>query len=627
MTIAANLRGHTFEMARTISNTGRLFIAGAALVAAGGAAYYVGRSYPSHSGETAGTIAPAVRYQAPQVQSADVSLGDNSVPLLMQTDAFEVIVKNPSFRALAADPGFMILAQNPAALNAMARNPQAFTSLARNPQAFAALAQQAAMSQAANSANMSAMATMVESHASAFSAFGRSPQAFAAMASHSAAFAAMANHSAAFQAMASNPQAFGAYAGHADKFQADATNPAAVASMAINAQAFQSLAHDANAMAAIKADSQAFSVMAANAQAFQSLAQSQALSQASSAAALVISCDETVVPAAVLGSQHRSLKWFSDLLAARGIHPVFVGRAGSDLEGRRDTLVAVVGNDAVSPPVAAPGDFRVTAIVTAYNEADIICSTVDRLVRQQIDVVVIDNWSTDGTYELVRDRYAATVLLERFPAAPSPIFDLRATLARVEEIAVRSESDWVARIDADEIHESPWQGVDLRDALYAVQCRGFNCVDHTVLEFRPNDDPGSATEDPWDQTRYCEFGRSPGHFVQLRTWRNRGQRVSLSAEAGHRVRLDDQRPFPYKFLLRHFPLRSQAHAERKVFAERLARWDPDERAMGWHTHYDAYHPGDRFTWDPDKLIEYDDRFAGDYLVERLSGIGLPRGDY
>ena len=110
-------------MAKSISNPGRLFIAGAALVAAGGAAYYVGHIYPTHGAETVGTIAPASRYQAPQVQSADVNLGDNSVPLLMQTDAFDVMVKNPSFRALAASQSFMILAQNPAALNAVARNP------------------------------------------------------------------------------------------------------------------------------------------------------------------------------------------------------------------------------------------------------------------------------------------------------------------------------------------------------------------------------------------------------------------------------------------------------------------------------------------------------------------------
>ena len=39
---------------------------------------------------------------------------------LMQTDAFEVMVKNPSFRALASDPGFQALAMNPQAMAAMA---------------------------------------------------------------------------------------------------------------------------------------------------------------------------------------------------------------------------------------------------------------------------------------------------------------------------------------------------------------------------------------------------------------------------------------------------------------------------------------------------------------------------
>ena len=40
---------------------------------------------------------------------------------------------------------------------------------------------------------------------------------------------------------------------------------------------------------------------------------------------------------------------------------------------------------------------RVTAIISAYNEADIIAQTVADLVRQGIAAYVIDDHSTDGT--------------------------------------------------------------------------------------------------------------------------------------------------------------------------------------------------------------------------------------
>ena len=87
-------------MTTTISNRRRVVAAGALAVLVAGGAYYVGRVYPPRPAMTVGTIAPANRYRDSQIQASDVALGDNAVPLLMQTDAFELMVKNPSFRAL-----------------------------------------------------------------------------------------------------------------------------------------------------------------------------------------------------------------------------------------------------------------------------------------------------------------------------------------------------------------------------------------------------------------------------------------------------------------------------------------------------------------------------------------------
>ena len=77
---------------------------GAAILAVAGLAYGVGRIYPPH-GPSEGTIVAADRHVDSQIGAGDVTLGDTSVAQLMQTDAFEVMSKNPTFRALAADPG------------------------------------------------------------------------------------------------------------------------------------------------------------------------------------------------------------------------------------------------------------------------------------------------------------------------------------------------------------------------------------------------------------------------------------------------------------------------------------------------------------------------------------------
>ena len=113
-------------------NNRRMILTTAGVLVFGIAAYGLGRVYPP-LGETAGTVGPAQRYVAPQVTDADVQLGDTSVPQLMQTDAFELMVHDPNFRALAASPGFKALSANPQVMSALMANPKAFSALAANP--------------------------------------------------------------------------------------------------------------------------------------------------------------------------------------------------------------------------------------------------------------------------------------------------------------------------------------------------------------------------------------------------------------------------------------------------------------------------------------------------------------
>src|SRR5437763_104000 len=129
-------------MTTNFSNNRKMILSGAAVLAFGIAAYGLGRVYPP-LGPSEGTVAPAQRYVSSQVSEGDVTLGDTSVPELMQTDAFELMVHDADFRALAASPGFKALAQQPQVLAAVMQNPQAFAALAKNPSAFAGVAQAA----------------------------------------------------------------------------------------------------------------------------------------------------------------------------------------------------------------------------------------------------------------------------------------------------------------------------------------------------------------------------------------------------------------------------------------------------------------------------------------------------
>jgi hypothetical protein len=332
----------------------------------------------------------------------------------------------------------------------------------------------------------------------------------------------------------------------------------------------------------------------------------------------------------------QALRTFEQLLLGHSFNLQFVGLTTSTNVISRDTMVAIIErNSARRPPsrdlgTKAESDLVVVAIVTVYNEEDIVVPSIDRLVRQGIGVYVVDTWSTDATYALVEQfRGRGLVGVERFPKeGPANNFELKTLLRRVEKITEEIKADWFIHHDVDEVRVPPWSGVDLRSGILAVDRAGFNCIDHTLIVFHPVDNgfiPGSDFERYF---RYYEFGRRPGHFLQMKTWKNTGQKISLAESGGHDVRFEGKKVYPYKFLLKHYPIRSQKHGDTKVFRDRLPRFSPAEKAIGMHVHYSGLKQGHRFLRSPSELEVFDEQvFNETYLLERLSGIGLLQNEH
>ncbi|HEX8129154.1 MAG TPA: glycosyltransferase family 2 protein [Pyrinomonadaceae bacterium] len=318
------------------------------------------------------------------------------------------------------------------------------------------------------------------------------------------------------------------------------------------------------------------------------------------------------------------------LLRAEHFNLDFIGLTmDNDHEWQKRTTLAVLArNDAhLNLSERAPAGFRVVALMTAYNEADIIAASLRHLFAQGVEVYLLDNWSSDATFEIAETFLGRGLIgLERFPAGgASRSYDWRELLWRVEELSRTIEADWFIHHDVDELRESPWPGVSLRDGFYRVERRGFNCVDHTVINFHPVDNDFADGADFESHFRYFEFGRTQPDRVQIKAWKNSGQSISLAASGGHEVQFDGRRVYPYKFLLKHYSIRSQQHGERKVFGERKPRWNAGEKSMGWHSHYDAVRAGHNFLRRPQSLELFDrESFYRTYLVERLSGIGCER---
>jgi hypothetical protein len=253
-------------------------------------------------------------------------------------------------------------------------------------------------------------------------------------------------------------------------------------------------------------------------------------------------------------------------------------------------------------------DFRVIALIAAYNEADILGRVIEHLIEQGVMVYLLDDGSTDGTIAAAEPFLNRGLMaIEQLPGRivdGRRLFEWKKILERKQELGHELDADWFIHHDADEFRESPWLGVSLANGIRLVDRLGYNAVDFTLLNFVPTGSTFQPGDDPRTAFRHYEPGKAFDRS-QVKCWKKQADPVDLVHVGGHDVSFAGRRVFPLRFLLRHYPIRDQEHGSRKVFTERLPRFAADERAVGWHVQYDELTPGGRFERDPATLTEFD----------------------
>jgi len=233
---------------------------------------------------------------------------------------------------------------------------------------------------------------------------------------------------------------------------------------------------------------------------------------------------------------------------------------------------------------------RALAIIPAFNEADIIGWSVRHLVEQGLAVHVIDCESTDDTVRIARHAGGA---VERYPVKDGRV-SWRRILQHAEELANDSSRfhHWIMLQDADEIRRSPLSGECLLSAFDRMHFDGYNVAEFIVRTYRPIDNGYDGSQDPENYFGQWEVDDFNCRIGQQKAWKNEGG-VHFAWSGGHRLRADHElRPHPLKLISKHYPIRNQAHGERKVFKERRGRWSDPEK--DWHVQYADVQPGHDF---------------------------------
>ncbi len=329
-------------------------------------------------------------------------------------------------------------------------------------------------------------------------------------------------------------------------------------------------------------------------------------------------------------SQFLDEKCFSDdfcsFLIKNNLDPYSVGYTrNNNYTNEKNALLSIFGRETVIKKVP---NVTCLAIISTFNEKDIILEVVSHLLNQGLDVYIMDNWSTDNTYEILVKEYQKNnrVTITRFPIEKPEHnqYKWHEILLNKEKVAIGSNYDWIIHHDADEIRYSPWKNIKLIEAISWVDYLGYNAIDFSELVFRFTDINLSIHEEFEKNLLDYEFGRRDGHFLRVNTWKN-NEDVSLAEYGGHNCEFPSKKVFPLKFLMKHYPLRNEEHAIEKIFKDRLPRFKSDRKKYGWHGHYDKHQRENIKTWKDYNLLYYEEnKFNKKYLIERLSGIGIIR---
>lgn len=182
-----------------------------------------------------------------------------------------------------------------------------------------------------------------------------------------------------------------------------------------------------------------------------------------------------------------------------------------------------------------PKELKVVALVATYNEEDIIGLVIEDLLANGVQVVILDDGSTDETLARVEPFLGKGVIsVERLPRDPERggEFSLERIITRKQELAQEMDATWFINHDADEFRESFWPRMSLLEGISLVDGMGYNAVDFAVYDFWPTHDGYKSGDDPRELFPYCEQG-SQVDRLQIRCWKKLDVPLDLVSSAGH----------------------------------------------------------------------------------------------
>jgi glycosyltransferase involved in cell wall biosynthesis len=262
-------------------------------------------------------------------------------------------------------------------------------------------------------------------------------------------------------------------------------------------------------------------------------------------------------------------------------------------------------------PHSAKRKLRISAVIPAYNEDDVIYWTIRNLVNQNIFVDVLDNESTDSTGRIVKEFPKSQVSLSSFDTSGQ--FNEKVQGEHIQAILhkLEAKSDWVIKNDADEFLEPPFQNMSLRKGIELADRLGFNCIGSRNFTFFPMSDEVSQISGGdvrkcydyykiWDQVDRWSPEFHPQHNE---LWKINAFKccAGIFYFDPHKVSpFTNIVLFPHLFIIRHYPYRHPERTKNRLLNERrfrMSSWNIENQVS---CHYTQYTEDDTFIFNEKK---------------------------
>lgn len=227
---------------------------------------------------------------------------------------------------------------------------------------------------------------------------------------------------------------------------------------------------------------------------------------------------------------------------------------------------------------------KIVGMLSTYNEEDFVEEVIEHLLDQGLELVILDNGSSDNTFEICKKFQNQGVL--KLVQFKSSTYQWAIILIKLYDMALRESPDWVIRSDSDELLESGRNNLTLKDAIVEVDSQGFNLIQFDEFNFFMTDKDNENSNSVKKRMTYYSW---VSEFM-YRCWKY-SPGIRVEDQGGHiPVFPPDQKYkiFTRNFVIRHYNIRSKEQAEQKVMQRRARIINTMEGERGWHNRYEKY---------------------------------------